>query len=103
MAEIRLAEALLRRKELQQKVDRLKPINQTELFEVKVQRQSVTESVDNVIAQVPKVSIGQITHVFDWHSKALRTIDAAIQQKNWEATVNVPDEIMDSYVDPYVK
>ena len=101
--DIKLAEALLRRKELQEKVERLRAIQQDKLFEVKVQRQGVTESVDQVVAQVPKISMQQATHTFDWHAKQLRKIDAAIQQANWNTALSVEEEIMADYVDPYVK
>lgn len=101
--EIKLAEALLRRKELQEKVDRLRNINVKDLFEIKVKRTNVTESVDDIVAQVPKISFQQITHAFDWHAKALRQVDAAIQQANWTTVLEVDDEAVKDYVDPYVK
>jgi len=100
---ISLAEALLRRKELQEKVEHLKPINQEKLFEVRVNRQQVTEGIDNVVAQVPKVAITQVTHAFDWHAKALRKIDATIQRANWETQIDIDESVMADYVDPYVK
>lgn len=100
---IKLAEALLRRKELNEKVERLRIINQAGLFELKVQRQNVTESVDQVTAQVPKISMQQVTHDFDWHSKQLRKIDALIQQANWNTELEVEEDVMGDYVDPYVK
>lgn len=97
MTSIKLAEALLRRKELQEKVDVLRQINQKNLFEVKVQRQNVTENVDNIIAQVPKIDIGQVTAAFDWHSRRLRLVDAAIQQANWSTELEVQDDVMSDY------
>lgn len=100
---MKLAEALLRRKELQQKVDRLKNIDSSDLFEFKMQRQSVTDSIDDIKAQVPKVSFQQLTHCHDWHAKQLRLIDAAIQQANWNTDVVVAEEVISDYVDPYVK
>jgi len=100
---MKLAEALLRRKELQAKVDQLTKIKTEGLFEVKVQRRAVHEGIDDVIAQVPKVSIDQLTHAFDWHARQLRRVDAAIQQTNWTAEVEVPEEVNADYVDPFVK
>ena len=97
---MKLAEALLRRKELQTKVDRLKAIDQRDLFEVKTGRKQASEGIDDIIAQVPKVSFQQFTHCYDWHSKQLRLVDAAIQQANWTVDVEVSTE---DYVDPYVK
>ena len=97
MAKVKLAEALLRRKELQGKVDLLKPINVQSLYEVKVNRQNVTESVDNIIAQVPKIGIEQVSASFDWHSRRLRLVDAAIQQANWATDIDVEDSVMTDY------
>ena len=103
MATIKLAEALLRRKELQQKVDRLKEINKESLFEVKVSRQAVTENIENVVASVPKIKMQQVTHCFDWHSKQLRKIDAAIQNANWNTEIEVDDQVIGDYIDPFVE
>jgi ABC-type metal ion transport system substrate-binding protein len=96
---IKLAEALLRRKELQGKVDMLRVIKDKDLFEVKVNRQNVTESVDNIIAQVPKLSVSEATKQFDWHARQLRLVDAAIQQANWTSEVEVNDSTMDDFKD----
>lgn len=100
---IKLAEALLRRKELQEKVECLRPIQQARLFEIKVTRKPAHEGVDDVVAQVPKISFEQVTHAFDWHAKALRRVDAAIQQANWVTEVDIDETVMADYVDPYVK
>jgi len=100
---IKLAEALLRRKELQEKVDQLKPINQKELYEIKARRQNVMEGVDDLVAQVPKVSFNQITAAYDFHSRRLRMVDALIQQANWATELDVEDTVMADYVDTIVK
>ena len=101
--QIKLAEALLRRKELNGQVERLRSINVQGMFETKGKRTRVTDEVDDVILSVPKVSMQQGTHAFDWHARALREIDAAIQQANWACEVGVKEEYMGAYVDPYVK
>lgn len=103
MVKVKLAEALLRRKELQQKIDRLKPLNQEALFETKTGRQSVNDSMDDVIAKVAKVSFQQFTHAYDWHAKQLRMVDAAIQQANWNTEFDLDDDVMADYIDPYIK
>jgi len=95
---VKLAEALLRRKELQGKVDALRQIKEKDLFEVKVRRQPVSDSIDEVIAQVPKITASQVTQEFDWHSRQLRLIDAAIQQANWTCEIDVHDESMGDFV-----
>ena len=47
--EVKLAEALLRRKELQGKVDKLKAISDKDLFEVKHGRKAVNDSWDVIV------------------------------------------------------
>lgn len=92
---IKLAEALLRRKELQDKVDRMSNLRVAELFETKVQRQRVTENIDNVEAQVCKVEFNQVTKEYDFYAGQLRKIDAAIQQANWTTDIDV--DSIDNY------
>ena len=100
---ITLAEALLRRKELNAKVAILKDLDLKKMFEVRVKRVPAAEGIDDVTASIPKVSTEQITHSFDWHARQLRMVDAAIQQANWQTQIEVPASVMESYVDPYLK
>lgn len=95
----KLAQALLRRKELQKKVDQLATINRSDLYEPVVQRIKVTDSIDNVTANVPKLTAAQVTHEFDTYARALRMVDAAIQQANWTVEVELPEETLASYSD----
>ena len=99
---MKLAEALLLRKELQQKVDRLKVIDIKDAFETKTGRGKVEEGFNDLIAEVSKISFQQFTHCYDWHAKRLRLIDAAIQQANWSTDVVVNSEVSKDYIDPYV-
>lgn len=94
MAQVKLADALLRRKELQGKVDALKAIKEKDLFEVRARRQSVAEGIDDVVVQVPKLTASQVTKEYDWHARQLRLIDSAIQQANWTTEITVGDEVM---------
>lgn len=94
---IKLAEALLRRKELQDKVAVLKTIKQEQLFEVKMQRRQVNETIDDIVAQVPKLTAAQVTAEYDFYARQLRLIDAAIQQANWVTEVTVQDTVMADY------
>jgi 3-methyladenine DNA glycosylase AlkC len=94
---IKLAEALLRRKELQGKVDILKQIKDKDLFEVKAQRKQVTENIDDIVAAVPKLTASQVTAEFDFYARQLRLVDAAIQQANWTVEVEVGDTVMGDY------
>lgn len=96
---VKLAEALLRRKELQGKVDVLKSIKDKDMFEVKARRQQVAEGIDDIVAQVPKLKASQVTKEFDWHARQLRLIDAAIQQANWTCEVDVKEDTMSDYTE----
>ena len=94
---VKLAEALLRRKELNEKVDQLRKINVEGLFEVKATRRNVTENIDDVVAKIPRISLSQVTAGFDWYSKQLRLVDAAIQQANWVTEIEVGNDVMKDY------
>ena len=94
---IKLAEALLRRKELARKVELLGVIQANALFEVKARRVSVNDSLDDVTAQVPKLRASQVTREHDWHARQLRKIDAYIQQMNWTAEIECEPEIMGDF------
>lgn len=88
---MKLAEALVLRKHLVMKVDQLKPLKangENGLFELQTQRKSVTENVDEVTFQIPKVTLADVTAEYDKYSKALREIDTAIQKANWECDVD---------------
>ncbi len=91
---IKLGEALLRRKELNGKVDVLKQIQDKQLFEVRTNRQPANDSLDDVIVQVPKLTASQVTQEYDWHSRQLRLIDAAIQQANWTREIDINEDTM---------
>jgi hypothetical protein len=97
---VKLAEALLRRKELQQKVDRYAKINIDGLFETKVQRKMASEGIDDVVAAVPKISLSQVNACYDYHAKHLRLIDAAIQNANWNTPIEVDENAMKDWIDP---
>jgi len=97
---IKLAEALLRRKELQDKVAVLKTIKQDQLFEVKMQRRQVNEIIDDIVAQVPKLTAAQVTAEYDFYARQLRLVDAVIQQANWVTEVTVQDTVMADYKKP---
>lgn len=96
---MKLADALLRRKELQQKVDQLRQIKDKDLFEVKFQRKQVSEQIDDIIAQVPKCTLAQVTEEFDYYANKLRLVDAAIQQANWTTEINVDGKVMIDYAE----
>jgi hypothetical protein len=95
--QVKLAEALLRRKELEAKVALLKSIKESSLFEIKAKRVKVTDDIDDIVASVPRVTISQITAEYDWHARQLRLVDAAIQQANWTTELTVAESIFGTY------
>lgn len=100
MATIKLAEALLRRKELSAKVDYLQKTKQEALTEAVVQRVRVSEGYDELHGKLPRITISDFTAALDWHSKQLRLVDAYIQQANWSTALEVPDSVMGDFVAP---
>lgn len=92
---MKLAEALVLRKHLQDKVKQLEPIyinGQKGLFELKTERRSIGENVDEVTLNVPKVELEDVTAEYDKYSKALRQLDTSIQATNWSTPlVDEPD------------
>lgn len=94
---IKLAEALLRRKELQNKVEILKTLKDKKIFEVKMQRRQITDMVDDITAHIPLLKASQVTAEYDWHARQLRKIDALIQQANWTTEIDVDDITMSDY------
>jgi len=96
---MKLAEALQMRKQLAQKVEQLKPIKvhgDNGLFETKTKRIAAADGYDDLTAEVAKVELKDITKEFDLYARALRKIDSAIQQANWQfdiADVDVPDAV----------
>ena len=88
---MKIAEALVLRKHLELKVKQLEPLKihgDNGLFELKVERTKITDEVDEVKLQVPKVELKDVTKEYDMYSKALRELDTAIQQANWTAEVS---------------
>jgi hypothetical protein len=96
-AKIKLADALLRRKELQAKVKQVDAFKAKDVFEIKVQRTKAHEGIDDVIANIPKLTLAQVTAEYDYYARALRQIDSVIQHANWNVEVDVPDRVMDNY------
>ena len=94
---IKLAEALLRRKELNEKLCQIRPIKEANIYEVVAQRRQITDNVDDIVMKVPKLEINQVTKEYDWYAKQLRILDAKIQQANWTCDIEVTPESMEIF------
>ena len=103
MQKVKLAEALLRRKELEGKVKQLASIKEKDLFQIKSTRKNVAEGIDDIIASVPLLSASQVTNEYDWYARQLRLVDACIQQANWSCEVDLQDSVMGDYTPPDMK
>lgn len=97
MATYKLAELLLRRKELAEKLKVGFTIKNQQIFEKKVVRKNVTESIDDLDLTLPRLTLAQVTAELDWYSHQLRLTDAAIQQANWTTMVELPEDVMKSF------
>lgn len=92
-----LAEALLYRKDLNNIVERRQQLKNTDVYETRVQRMKVTDSLEDVTVNVPKLSASQVQAEADYYSRALRVLDAAIQKTNWDTVIDVPDYTVAPY------
>ena len=96
---MKLADALLRRKELQQKVDQVRGIKEANVFENVLQRRQVNEQLDDITGKVAKIELNQVTKEYDYYANKLRLIDAAIQQLNWTVDIDVDSKVWKDYTD----
>lgn len=98
---IKLAEALLRRKELSEKLEVVKRLKDNQAFyEVRANRVKVTEGIDEISANFPKLTASQVTAEFDYVAKQLRLVDALIQQANWTTELEVDPMVMEAFPIP---
>lgn len=97
---MKLAEALLRRKELQEKVTRIGAIKEKEVFDFRFERIKAQDGYDDIKAAVPKLTLAEVTQEYDHYSKRLRLVDAVIQQANWTTELTEANPcIMDDFID----
>ena len=92
-----LADCLLRRKELQDKLQGLSNIKSKDIYDIKVKRMSVSESIDDVTMTIPKLEYNQVVAENNYVSSQLRRIDAAIQRCNWTTEVADVDQLFKDY------
>ena len=95
---MKLADALLRRKELQQKVDQIRNIKEKDVYEFRFERKQINDDIDDIKAQIPILELNQVTQEYDYYANKLRLIDAAIQYLNWTTDIVVTDIVWKDYV-----
>ncbi len=94
-----LAECLLSRKELQDKLEGLETIKRQDLFEVKVKRMKVSDSIDDVTITIPKLDYSQVVQEYNYCASQLRKVDANIQRTNWTTEINGVDDLFINFED----
>ncbi len=95
---VKLAEALLRRKELKEKVDILRKIKDNDLvYAIRAQRIKVTDGLEDLHADYPKLEVSQVTAEYDFYARALRLVDSSIQMANWTCELDLDDVVMNQY------
>ena len=92
---MKIAEALLLRKQLEAEVKRLEPLKlqgQNGLFEVKTSRKSVSETIDELTIQSPKITFADFDKEYSKKATQLRKLDTSIQKANWQFDVEFTEE-----------
>jgi len=88
---MKIADALLLRKHLAEKVESLRPLKNgvdKGLFEVRIRRVKISEDIDEATMDIPRIKAEDITKEFDRHATELRKLDASIQKANWEHDID---------------
>ena len=67
------------------------------MFEVKMQRRQVNETIDDINAQVPKMTWGEFNKEYDFYAKQLREIDGFIQQSNYNTETEAPESLLEDF------
>jgi len=98
-----LAECLLRRKELQDKLTGIGNIRNADIYETKVVRRKAHEGIDDITASIPKLEFNQVAAEYNWVSSQFRRIDAYIQRTNWTTILDDVDELFVNYEDKVKK
>lgn len=84
---MKIAEALLLRKQLEAKVEQLKPLKlngDAGVYKDEVHRININESIDEITLKVARVDINSLTKTYDTYASELRKLDAALQKANWQ-------------------
>ena len=92
---MKISEALLLRKQLESKVKQLEPLKvqgEKGMFEMQSKRINVSENVDEVTMQLPRITLSDITDTYDHYATELRKLDASIQKANWEFEVDYTEK-----------
>jgi len=87
---MKIAQALLLRKQLEAKVRQLEPLKvqgDNGVFDISVERVKISDEIEEARIRTPKISMSELTKAYDHYATELRKIDASIQQANWQYDV----------------
>lgn len=92
---MKIAEALLLRKQLEAKVAQLQPLKlngDSGVYKDEIQRVKVSDEIDEARIKVARVDVASITKEYDHYATQLRKLDTAIQKANWTHEVDFNEE-----------
>lgn len=92
---MKIAEALLLRKQLEAKVQQLQPLKingDQGVYQDQIQRVKVSDEIDEARIKIARVDVKSITREYDHYASQLRKLDASIQKANWQHDVEFTEE-----------
>lgn len=91
---ITVAEALLKRKHLAERVEVLRPLKNGAdkgLFETRISRIKVSDDIDEAKLDIAKIKPEEITKEWDKACAELRKLDGLLQKANWTNVIDLSD------------
>lgn len=88
---MKIAEALLLRKQLEAKVKQLEPLKMAGdngIYDQKVERKQISDNVDEIKTTTPRLTVSSITAAYDHYANQLRQLDGKIQESNWATVID---------------
>lgn len=96
---MKIAEALLLRKQLEQKVEQLKPLKlngENGVYKLEIQRVKISEEVDEARISIPRLQPSDVTREYDHFATELRKLDTAIQKANWQFDIDYKETTLEN-------
>lgn len=100
---MKIAEALLLRKQLEAKVKQLEALKMSGdngVYQDQINRVKVTDEVDQITMKIARIDIRSVTADYDHYASQLRKLDASIQQANWAFEVTYKEEALPKRDEP---
>lgn len=84
---------------MQEKIEGLQNIKKVDIFEIKVKRMKVSDSIDDVTMTIPKMEYNQVVQEYNYVASQLRKVDAHIQKTNWTTELSGVDDLFINFED----